>query len=304
MNPTDENLESILRAAPRPCPPADLKPKLLADAAELGVRVVPLPSSSAGTPEANWRDRWRAWWPTALAASLLLASFATWAWQQRQIRELRSAVEALRHQTDPIEPRIPAAPPKEAQPPPAVPAVDPRADLERLRSAAAQLRPEVARLEAMAAENAALSRTPADGASALDADLEWAQEARTRALSIQCANNLKQLGLAARIWSNDNQEVLPPDIISMTNELSTPKVLWCPGDTARQPASDWASYSAANCSYEHLAPSALETEPTRVLARCPVHGHVALCDGSVQMRVGLEHPEWLVTRDGKLYLEH
>jgi hypothetical protein len=41
-----------------------------------------------------------------------------------------------------------------------------------------------------------------------------------------------------------------------------------------------------------------------VLFRCPIHGHITLCDGSVQARVALEHPDWLVVRKGKLYLEH
>ena len=89
----------------------------------------------------------------------------------------------------------------------------------------------------------------------------------------------------------------------MTNEMSTPKILACPGDKTREAAKGWASYTAANCSYEYLAPAAPETEPSRVLFRCPIHGHVCLCDGSVQSYVAKQHPERLVQRDGKLYLD-
>jgi hypothetical protein len=89
----------------------------------------------------------------------------------------------------------------------------------------------------------------------------------------------------------------------MSNELSTPKILVCPGDTNRPVAVDWASFTSANCSYEYLAPNGSPADPTRVLARCPIHGNIGLCDGSVQQRVAKDHPEWLVQREGKLYLE-
>src|ERR1019366_3728494 len=114
-------------------------------------------------------------------------------------------------------------------------------------------------------------------------------------------NNLNQLGLAVRIWAIDHGEINPPEILSMTNEVGTPKILACPADKTREAAKNWASYHSANCSYEYLAPSAPLTEPMRVAIRCPVHGHVCLCDGSVQGYVAKRHPEQLVQRDGKLY---
>ena len=40
-----------------------------------------------------------------------------------------------------------------------------------------------------------------------------------------------------------------------------------------------------------------------MLFRCPIHGHVCLSDGSVQAEVAKKHPDWLVQRDGKLYLQ-
>jgi hypothetical protein len=67
-------------------------------------------------------------------------------------------------------------------------------------------------------------------------------------------------------------------------------------------APDFNSYTDANSSYDLFFGS--DKEPNQVLLRCPIHGHVGLCDGSVQGEVASKHPDWLVQRDGKLYLEN
>ena len=132
------------------------------------------------------------------------------------------------------------------------------------------------------------------------------EKGRERALSIACVNNLKQFGLAVRTWALDENDAQPPNVLCMSNELSTPKILVCPAETSRQVATDWSVFTPANCSYEYLVTSGTnvaDTEPTRVLSRCPVHGHIGLCDGSVQGNVAKEHPDWLVRRNGGLYFE-
>src|SRR5690349_9564538 len=70
-------------------------------------------------------------------------------------------------------------------------------------------------------------------------------------LRIQCVNNLKQIGLATRVWEGDNNDKYPTAVSVtnggamelmtgpnawkffqvMSNELSTPKVLLCPKET-------------------------------------------------------------------------
>ena len=87
---------------------------------------------------------------------------------------------------------------------------------------------------------------------------------------INCVNNLKQIGLAFRIWEGDNGGKYPMQVSVtsggamelavtgnvagifrvMSNELSTPKVLVCPQDTKRTAATDFAGgLSDANISY-------------------------------------------------------
>lgn len=77
---------------------------------------------------------------------------------------------------------------------------------------------------------------------------------------INCVNNLKQIGLAFRIWEGDNVGKYPMQVSvanggamelavtgdvagifrTMSNELSTPKILICPQDTKRIAATDFA----------------------------------------------------------------
>lgn len=75
-----------------------------------------------------------------------------------------------------------------------------------------------------------------------------------------CTNNLKQLGLAYKIWAGDNNDKFPMEIstasggakewmqtadawmtyLVMSNELSTPKILLCPQDSPRgKAATNW-----------------------------------------------------------------
>jgi prepilin-type N-terminal cleavage/methylation domain-containing protein/prepilin-type processing-associated H-X9-DG protein len=95
-------------------------------------------------------------------------------------------------------------------------------------------------------------------------------QAKAKAMSTQCLNNQKQIGLAFRMWGNDNGDKYPMQVTSalggpamitagttlasdpvnnqpamyrafmvMSNELNTPKVLWCPKDKYHFPGTNW-----------------------------------------------------------------
>ena len=93
--------------------------------------------------------------------------------------------------------------------------------------------------------------------------------AKKKASRIACVNNQKQVSLAFRIWEGDNQDKYPmssyasaavaPLITAgaitgifntMSNELSTPKVLWCSSDNAgTNAATVWNGLSYQSLSY-------------------------------------------------------
>lgn len=92
--------------------------------------------------------------------------------------------------------------------------------------------------------------------------------AKGKAQRINCVNNLKQSGLAFRIWEGDNGDKYPMAVPSsqggtmefntgadtfrhfqvMSNELNTPKILICPSDT-RAAARNFIRLNNQNVSY-------------------------------------------------------
>jgi prepilin-type N-terminal cleavage/methylation domain-containing protein/prepilin-type processing-associated H-X9-DG protein len=84
-------------------------------------------------------------------------------------------------------------------------------------------------------------------------------KAKGRALRISCVNNLRNLGLGYRMWHDDNESRFPwqldiaqggtqtiPDAwrhhYMISNEIVTPKLLFCPSDSARTKALEWGEY--------------------------------------------------------------
>ena len=132
--------------------------------------------------------------------------------------------------------------------------------------------------------------------------------AKGKAQSISCRNNMIQIGLSFRTWAIDNDGKFPFNVSTnkggtlelsmpgsggfdrnaafifqvMSNELSTPKILVCPADSKRQLAFDFISLQPANVSYQvRSGTNVTETTPDQILAVCPIHNHVLRCDGSV-----------------------
>lgn len=105
-----------------------------------------------------------------------------------------------------------------------------------------------------------------------------------RAPRIQCVNNLKQVGLAYRVWEGDHGDKYPMfesvtnggsmEFITgtnawrhfqvMSNELSTPKVLICPADD-RSGATNFTWLNNSNLSF-FVGIDATETNPAAMLS--------------------------------------
>ena len=100
-------------------------------------------------------------------------------------------------------------------------------------------------------------------------------KAKERAQSINCMNNMKQIGLAYRTWALDNNDQYPwnlsvtnggtkeltapgavhPDhnpiqFEVLSNELYTPKILICPADMTNTAALQFANLQSYNVSYQ------------------------------------------------------
>jgi len=111
-------------------------------------------------------------------------------------------------------------------------------------------------------------------------------EPRARRQRIWCVNNLKQIGLATRVWGSDHGDKYPWSIPGtnggtmefvagpnawrhfqvMSNELSTPKVLLCPADddTRTVAATNFNSLNNSNISY-FVGLDSTETDPQGML---------------------------------------
>jgi prepilin-type N-terminal cleavage/methylation domain-containing protein/prepilin-type processing-associated H-X9-DG protein len=118
---------------------------------------------------------------------------------------------------------------------------------------------------------------------------------KVKARRIQCVNNLKNIGLAMRIFSTEHTNfpmVVPVSqggareltddagqlwqiYLRLTNELITPKILWCPSDERRRAAAAFnpsprASETTPSFGNQHisyfLGPNATDDQPQTILA--------------------------------------
>jgi prepilin-type processing-associated H-X9-DG protein len=90
-------------------------------------------------------------------------------------------------------------------------------------------------------------------------------QARFKQQQRTCVNNLKNVGLAFRIWSTDSSDDFPfqrsiedsgtreftnvwQHFLTMSNELSEPRILICP-TSSKNPSRTWQTFSDQNISY-------------------------------------------------------
>jgi hypothetical protein len=106
--------------------------------------------------------------------------------------------------------------------------------------------------------------------------------AKQKAQTINCVNNLKQIGVAARIYSDAHNNTWPTDLKSIAGNVASPSVFKCPSDAHATAATSATDLSDANISYEIV--NAENAKPDEVYVRCPIHNNVLLGDGSVQIK--------------------
>lgn len=278
----DAQIESLLRKAPRPSGPPGLKQQLVAD--------IRLPQSHV-SPVVDTAPFWRRWFPAFAVGLLFLGCLIVLGVQTSQLLDLRRENTALQAATANVE---------ELR--------QDNAELQRLRTSSQQaerlrkdneellkLKAEVADLRDRAGELSALrvenlrlqaERAATAAKAGIAAEEDPFAKQREKALSTACINNLKQIGLAARMWANEHQtNALPTDWLAMKNELNTPKILTCPADTNRTRAISWDQFDTASVSYELPSIAPDERDPYTVYSRCPIHGHIGLSDGSAHSGV-------------------
>jgi hypothetical protein len=133
-------------------------------------------------------------------------------------------------------------------------------------------------------------------------------QAKDKAQSISCMNNMKQISLALRIWSSDHNDKFPfhagasdggtlelcdrdadgydrnsvRHFQALAAELGTPKILVCPADSSKSVAPGFEQLEAGNVSYRlRTGPKVTDVNPLETLIYCPEHHHVGRVDGSV-----------------------
>ena len=129
-------------------------------------------------------------------------------------------------------------------------------------------------------------------------------QARRQAQTVGCASNLRQLGMAAMMYSAGNRGFLPPTIDHLVTMIPGPggaQVLTCPA-CGTNPAKPPVTTTATNRSHYHYVPPAgslarVKTPARVVLAYEPPAHHdnrgmnILFCDGHVECIVGGAMPK-------------
>jgi hypothetical protein len=102
-----------------------------------------------------------------------------------------------------------------------------------------------------------------------------------KAESDVCVARLKYFNLAIHIWATNHNGTLPADFLSMTNELKSPKLLFCLADHDRRPLASWSEFDPEKVSYDIEPISEATNGPPIAYISCRIHGHQLLPDGTI-----------------------
>ena len=294
----DKIIEEFLIKAPRPLAPAGLLKELQAEIA--------LPSVRQANKTRERQNPLRRWFPALafgilmLSCAIMIAVQASWSTnlkiQNDVLRATTADLPKLREQHTTLEQA-------QANHDELVQLQKDNAELHQLQSEVAKLRNLPARIQQLQNENKRLAAAPAPGSNATSSAVFFA-DAEAEADRFKCVNNLKQIGLAMRVWAGDNNDKYPTSLVVMSNELSTTKILICPSDTARQPYASlgFGQFQDNMTSYKFTVQPDDENYLHCITARCPIHHTYLLADGSVQSVNPDKFRE--VQKDGRWYLQN
>jgi len=276
-----ERVEALLRQAPRPVVPATLKNQLIRD--------IPLRISSKETAAPFHPGLWLRRWFPALAFGVLClgclivlvaesSEFISLRQERDRLRATASTLEQLRAENATLRAR-------QAEVDQASTMLADYRNLLDLRKEAERWRELQLALEGLQDVHDQLQREYAKSLAAARAlrGPDPFAEAEEKAHRIKCISNIKQIGLAARLWSIDHEDLFPNDFLTMSNELNSPRILICPADSKRLPATNWTQFDTSHVSYQMLSPGVPVTDPNIVFVQCPLHRNIGLTDGSAQM---------------------
>lgn len=132
--------------------------------------------------------------------------------------------------------------------------------------------------------------------------------AREKARQITCVGRIGCVGLGFSIFSSDHTNSFPfslstnqggtlewaakpwvvPHLKAISNEFSTPRLLYCPADLERKPATDFSTLSETNISY-FIGLTASENSPQSILSgdRVLMTNGIPLKNQFLEIRPGL-----------------
>ena len=128
---------------------------------------------------------------------------------------------------------------------------------------------------------------------------------KAKAQRIQCANNLRQIGFACRMYSADHEGQFPAGYDQLAEVLASTKVLICPADSRPKPATNWVTLTSRNTSYPYFGAKLTNEEPQTVIACCTnrLHSNFLMGDGFVRQLDPRKQPAGLRREGDRMILE-